>query len=144
MSNALNKTKNKNAKRVGRGGKRGKTAGRGTKGQKARAGHRIRPHIRDVIKKLPKLRGRGKNSNKPIGSKPATVNLALIERYFHEGAAITPSTLFSKGLIARRSGKLPIVKILGAGELTKAVVCYDCIVSKSAAEKIRAVKGTIN
>ncbi|MBI4136288.1 MAG: hypothetical protein HY481_01940 [Candidatus Vogelbacteria bacterium] len=42
---------------VGRGGKRGTTAGRGTKGQKARAGHRIRPAIRDVIKKLPKRRG---------------------------------------------------------------------------------------
>lgn len=41
-------------KRVGRGGKRGTYSGRGSKGQKARAGHRIRPYLRDVIKKLPK------------------------------------------------------------------------------------------
>src|SRR3989338_6673813 len=44
-------------KRVGRGGKRGTYSGRGIKGQKARAGHRIRPALRDVIKKIPKLRG---------------------------------------------------------------------------------------
>jgi large subunit ribosomal protein L15 len=42
---------------VGRGGKRGKTSGRGGKGQTARAGHKIRPEIRDLIKKLPKRRG---------------------------------------------------------------------------------------
>ena len=48
---------NKKKRVVGRGGKRGKTSGRGTKGQKARAGHRIRPALRDIIKKIPKLRG---------------------------------------------------------------------------------------
>ena len=52
-------TPNKTAKRVGRGGGRGKTSGRGTKGQKARAGHSIRPDIREQLKKIPKLRGRG-------------------------------------------------------------------------------------
>jgi len=44
-------------RRVGRGGKRGKTSGRGMKGQKSRAGRRIRPAIRDVMKKFPKKRG---------------------------------------------------------------------------------------
>jgi large subunit ribosomal protein L15 len=48
---------NKKQRRVGRGGKRGTTSGRGTKGQKARAGHRIRPAERDLIQRLPKLRG---------------------------------------------------------------------------------------
>ena len=48
-------TKLAKKKIIGRGGKRGTTAGRGTKGQKARAGHRIRPEIRDTIKKIPKL-----------------------------------------------------------------------------------------
>ena len=47
------KTQNKKPKLVGRGSKRGKTSGRGTKGQKSRAGHKIRPEIRDRIKKLP-------------------------------------------------------------------------------------------
>jgi large subunit ribosomal protein L15 len=52
----------KDEKRVGRGGKRGTTAGRGTKGQKARSGHCIRPAERDLIQRLPKLRG---YKNKP-------------------------------------------------------------------------------
>jgi len=47
---------------VGRGGKRGKTAGRGTKGQNARAGRKKRPELRDIIKKLPKRRGYGAES----------------------------------------------------------------------------------
>jgi ribosomal protein L15 len=46
-------------KRVGRGGKRGTFSGKGTKGQHARAGHRIRPAERDFIQRLPKLRGVG-------------------------------------------------------------------------------------
>ena len=53
---------NRKEKRVGRGGKRGTTSGRGTKGQRARAGHRIRPAERDLIQRLPKLRG---FANKP-------------------------------------------------------------------------------
>lgn len=53
-------TPNKKSKQVGRGGKRGKTAGRGTKGQNARAGRKKRPELRDFIKRVPKLRGRGK------------------------------------------------------------------------------------
>lgn len=58
------KTKNDKGKTVGRGGTRGKTSGRGTKGQNARAGHKKRPELRDFIKRVPKLRGRGKSSLK--------------------------------------------------------------------------------
>ena len=58
------KTKRKYARQVGRGGTRGKTAGRGTKGQNARAGRKKRPEWRDIIKRIPKLRGRGKSSLK--------------------------------------------------------------------------------
>ncbi len=57
---------NKKSKLVARGGKRGKTAGKGGKGQTARAGHRVRPAMRDIIKKLPKLRGHGKNRAKSV------------------------------------------------------------------------------
>lgn len=53
------KTPNKKSAQVGRGGTRGKTAGRGTKGQNARAGRKKRPELRDTIKRIPKLRGRG-------------------------------------------------------------------------------------
>lgn len=63
------KTPNKKSAAVGRGGKRGKTSGRGTKGQNARAGRKKRPELRDFIKRIPKLRGRGKNSNKSIRGK---------------------------------------------------------------------------
>ena len=47
----------KRKKRIGRGGKRGTYSGRGIKGQKARAGRRLKPVIRDLIKRYPKLRG---------------------------------------------------------------------------------------
>lgn len=63
------KTPNKKSTAVGRGGKRGKTSGRGTKGQNARAGRKKRPELRDFIKRFPKLRGRGKNSNKGFQAK---------------------------------------------------------------------------
>lgn len=54
--------KNKKDRIVGRGGKHAKTAGRGGKGQTARAGNKRRPELRDIIKKLPKLRGYKFNS----------------------------------------------------------------------------------
>lgn len=62
--NLKSNTKRKKSRQVGRGGKRGKTSGRGTKGQNARAGRKKRPEMRDVIKRVPKLRGRGKSSLK--------------------------------------------------------------------------------
>lgn len=55
------RTPNKKSRQVGRGGTRGKTSGRGTKGQNARAGRKKRPELRDFIKRFPKLRGRGVN-----------------------------------------------------------------------------------
>ncbi len=65
------KTPNKKSRQVGRGGTRGKTSGRGTKGQNARAGRKKRPELRDFIKRVPKLRGRGKSSLKSRQSKLA-------------------------------------------------------------------------
>jgi len=69
------KTKRKRARQVGRGGARGKTSGRGTKGQNARAGRKKRPELRDIIKRVPKLRGRGKSSLKSFKSKLSGVRL---------------------------------------------------------------------
>ncbi|MCX7589885.1 MAG: uL15 family ribosomal protein, partial [Patescibacteria group bacterium] len=63
--------KQKNKKRIGRGGKRGTYSGRGQKGQKSRAGRRIRPAERDIIIRLPKLRG---FKNKP-NKKPKTIKI---------------------------------------------------------------------
>lgn len=131
------------ARQVGRGGKRGKTSGRGTKGQKARAGHKIRPEIRDEIKKLPKLRGHGKNSNPSIQTKLAVINLVKLEKYFAIGEVVSPETLVAKHLLNRVKGKLPVVKILGTGAVTKALTIAGCQVSASAQKQLEALGGTI-
>ena len=103
---------NRKAKQVGRGGTRGKTSGRGTKGQNARAGRKKRPEMRDVIKRLPKLRGRGKNFLKSRFEKPLAVNLSRVKAHFKEGEEITAKALLEKGLIRAKSGKLPKIKVL--------------------------------
>jgi ribosomal protein L15 len=72
------KTENKKSKQVGRGGTRGKTSGRGTKGQNARAGHKKRPELRDIIKRVPKLRGRGVSSLKSRRKKAQGMELVTL------------------------------------------------------------------
>jgi large subunit ribosomal protein L15 len=140
----LRRTK-KQAKRVrvGRGGKRGKTAGKGHKGQNARSGTGGRPEMRDFIKKLPKLRGRGVNSNKSIKAKAAGVNLSTLESNFSDGELVNPRKLFQKGLIRKVSGQLPVVKILGNGDITKKVKVEDSQISVSAKEKIEKAGGKV-
>jgi len=141
------KTNRTKGKRVGRGGKRGKTSGRGHKGQKARAGHSIRPAIRDIIKKIPKLRGHGKNRARTVNDSkvsPEVVNLSVIDNHFQNGESVTPSTLLQKGLVKRQKGKNPTVKILGHGEITKSINIAGCSTSKSAEEKILKAGGKIN
>jgi large subunit ribosomal protein L15 len=103
---------NRAAKQVGRGGTRGKTSGRGTKGQNARSGRKKRPEMRDIKKRLPKLRGRGKNFLKSRKAKPLSMNLSRMKAYFKEGEEINAKTLLEKGLIKTRSGRLPEIKIL--------------------------------
>ena len=138
------KTKRITKKRVGRGGLRGKTSGRGHKGQKARAGHSLRPEMRDIIKKLPKLRGHGKNRARTINDstvKPTPVNLSILEVLFSDGDKITPEILFGKKAISRVGGKVPKVKILGLGVLSKKISVLGCSVSKSAREAIENAGG---
>ncbi len=72
------RSKRKYTRQVGRGGKRGKTAGRGTKGQNARAGRKKRPELRDAIKRIPKLRGRGKSSLKSFRPKARGAELQVL------------------------------------------------------------------
>jgi large subunit ribosomal protein L15 len=103
---------NRKAKQVGRGGTRGKTSGRGTKGQNARSGRKKRPEMRDVIKRLPKLRGRGKNFLKSRVEKPIAINISRVKSHFKEGEEITAKALLEKGLIKTRSGRLPKIKVL--------------------------------
>jgi large subunit ribosomal protein L15 len=130
------KTKRVLPEPVGRGGKRGKTSGRGGKGQTARAGHKIRPEVRDLIKKLPKRRGYGTNRARTVRSERlvyATVNLATLDSMYQAGETVSPATLLAKGLVHRAKGRVPKVKILGTGTLSKKLVVKNCVVSATAA-----------
>ena len=128
---------------VGRGGKRGKISGRGTKGQNARAGRKKRPELRDLIKKLPKLRGRGVHGGKGFREKSFPINIGLIESHFAAGGEVTPGALIEKGLAKTSGGAIPVIKILGAGLLTKSVIVKKCLVSKSAKVKIEKAGGKV-
>lgn len=133
-------------KRIGRGGKRGKTSGKGHKGQKARAGNSTRPEMREVIKKLPKLRGHGINRAKTVNAeqvKAIAVNVATLETTFEAGAEVTPKTLVAAGVIRNRRKQAPAVKILGAGELQKKLTVSGCAVSATAKEKIESAGGSV-
>ncbi len=117
--------KNKREQRVGRGGKRGTTSGRGTKGQGSRSGHRIRPAERDLLIRLPKLRG---YRNKSIRPKARAVNVGDLE--------LKEGTEFSKTNLGN-------AKILGGGELKKAVTVQGLAVSASAKAKIEKAGGKV-
>lgn len=136
-------TKNKKHRQMGRGGTRGKTSGRGTKGQNARAGHKKRPEIRDFIKRIPKLRGRGKNLNTSIQSKFSTVNLGLLNKLCKNGDVISPETLVKHNVLTMSKGNLPKVKILATGSLDKKLSFEGCLVSASAKTAIEKAGGSV-
>ncbi len=124
--------------RVGRGegGRRGKTAGRGTKGLKAR--NSLRPGFEGgqtpLAMRIPKLPG-FKNPNK---EEFAIVNLAALE-VFDAGAEVTPETLRERGMI-RHKGR---VKVLAEGDLDRALTVKAHAFSASAKEKIEEAGGTV-
>ncbi len=137
-------TKRITTARVGRGGKRGKTSGRGTKGQNARAGHKNRPEMRDILKKIPKRRGFGKNRSRTVRPQAiyTPVNLTKLEALFNAGDIVSPVTLMQKGLVRSAGGYILPVKILGTGTVTKALSVEGCEFSESAKTAIEAVGGT--
>lgn len=124
--------------RVGRGeGSKGKTAGRGTKGTKARyqvpatfQGGTTPLHMR-----FPKLRG----FKNPFKTEYQVVNLDRIGSLFPSGGAVTIEELVAKGAV--RDGQL--VKVLGTGEITVAVDVTANAFSASAKEKIEAAGGSV-
>ena len=123
--------KQRKSRRVGRGGKRGTYSGRGGKGQKARAGHRVKPIIRELIKRYPKLRGHKFSARKTMQT---VVNLGILDKHFPEQSKVTPQVLIEKRIIRRIKGRTPSVKVLGQGKLTKALVFEGLKFSKSARE----------
>ncbi len=127
----------KRAKRVGRGigGKGGKTAGRGTKGQRARGTIPIgfEGGQLPLQQRMPKLRG----FNNPFRVDYQAVNLdTIVESGLID---VTPETLLSKGLV----GKGSLVKILGRGELSEPVNVSAHAFSKSAEAAITSAGGTV-
>jgi large subunit ribosomal protein L15 len=124
--------------RVGRGegGTRGKTAGRGTKGTKARSqvparleGGQMPLHMR-----LPKLKG----FHNPFRVEFQVVNLDKLSELYPEGGDVTPEDLVSKGAVRPKAP----VKILGGGEISVAVQVSAHAFSASARDKIAAAGGT--
>jgi len=134
------KNKIKRHKRIGRGGKRGSYSGRGQKGQKARAGRKMKPVFRELIKKYPKLRGYKFNPSRP---KPQVVNVEVLQQKFQEGDKIDPQALLQQGIIRKIKGKAPVVKVLGNGKILKKLIIENCQVSKSAREKIEKAGGQV-
>ena len=141
LHNLKRKTPNYKAAQVGRGGKRGKTSGRGTKGQDSRAGHKKRPELRDFIKRMPKLRG---YAFKSFAEVAVPVPLSAIEKNFKDGDMVEPKTLVQKGVIERTEGNFPRVKILSTGEITKKVTVSGCEISASAKAAIEKAGGKVH
>jgi large subunit ribosomal protein L15 len=133
-------TKNKKHKQLGRGGRHGKTSGRGGKGQTARAGNKRRPQMRDIIKKIPKLRG---YKFKSIEEIVTPVNLDAISNAFKAGDVVSPKTLLENKVIKTKNARTPRVKILARGEMKIKVTVTGCLVSASAKEAIEKAGGKV-
>ena len=133
QAHALPQTKG-GIRRIGRGGKRGSFSGHGIKGQKSRSGRRIRPQVRDILKKIHKRRGHGKNRPKSvIGSRAAivTVTVRSIDALFDAGERVTKTRLVEKNLVRRIHGKVPTIKIVGGKSKKKLEFAEDLVTSKS-------------
>ena len=134
------KHKNKDKKRVGRGGKKGTYSGKGNKGQKSRAGRKMVPIIRELIKRYPKLRG---YKTFRLEDYSAVVNLDVLEKISKDGETINPENLIKKGIVSRMKGRNPKIKILGTGKLTKKLVVENCKTSKTAMDAIVKAGGSV-
>lgn len=140
LSNLKNNVPRPNRKRVGRGDSsgNGRTAGRGEKGAGARTGHSRRPYFEGgqipLIRRLPK-----RGFNNPNHLVYDIVNLSVLEDNFEAGQTIDRTELEKRGLLG--SDGRP-VKILGNGEITKALNVTADKFSASAKAKLEAAGGT--
>lgn len=131
-----------NRKRVGRGigSGHGKTSGRGHKGAKSRSGYKR--HFGRAGGQMPIMRRVAKRgfNNAQFQLNIAEVNLFALQEAFEAGSVVTPELMAEKGLA---KGRFEIVKILGTGEITKALKISAHRFSESAAQKIEAAGGTV-
>lgn len=136
----------KTERRLGRGhgSGRGKTAGRGTKGQKARTGGKVHRAFNGgqtrFSKRLPFVRGLG-NSNTAFRDEYAIVNLDDLG-VFEADTHVTPESLVGKGFMTATQGR-GLVKILGNGEVDRVLTVRAHKFSASARAKIEAAGGTV-
>ena len=130
-------TKTKSKKRVGRGGKRGTYSGKGHKGQKARAGRKIRPAERDIISKFAKFRG-SRNTKRAVSATTIQVHLLPV---ISDGKVINKKLLVKKGILDKVTN--PVKIVLGREELSEKVAVSGIPASKKAIEAIEAKGGTI-
>ena len=130
---------NKAVKRVGRGhgSGNGKTAGKGHKGQKARAGHGMRPGFEGgqmpLQRRLPK-----RGFNNIFAKEIVAVNVGTLEKKFENGATVDIDALVKAGVV---KNSFDGVKILSNGTLNKSLTVKATAFSKSAKEKIEAAGG---
>jgi len=134
----------KKRKRIGRGGSRGGTSGKGHKGQKARSGGGINPGFEGgqmpLHRRLPK-RGFTNARFKKIVE---IVNTKRIDEVFNEGDTVSKETLIEKGVIkGKRSKRKFVLKVLGNGSLTKKLIVSADRFSKAAAEAIENIGGQV-
>ena len=131
----------KDVKRIGRGAGsgQGKTAGKGHKGAKARAGYSRRPGFEGgqmpLQRRVPK-----RGFNNIFRTEYAVVNLSSLEERFESGAVVDAASLKACGLIKK---ELDGVKILGKGEITKALTIKVAAISETAKAKIEAAGGKV-
>ncbi len=126
-------------KRVGRGGKRGTTSGRGQKGQGARAGRKLRPAERDILLKFPKLRGI-KNPAKKVRARVTEFKISRLEHVFKGEKTITKNSFLEKGIIARATDN---VKIIGNDGIKTAFFIQGVPISEGAKKKIEKAGGEV-
>ena len=145
--NLLKRTSKRPYRRVGRGqsSTRGKQSGRGGKGQTARAGNRRRPELRDIIKKIPKRRGYGKNRGRTVDGTIQDMVAISIERLgiiFENGAEVTRHSFIERGLVHARKGQ--VVKIVGGGDLSKKLTIKGVAATATARTAIEKAGGSVN
>jgi large subunit ribosomal protein L15 len=135
-----NKSSERGKRRIGRGGKRGTYSGKGMKGQKSRAGAKIRPQIREAVLKFPKRRGVYFN---PLKTPSIVVKLEDIVTVFPEGGIIDPKKLKKANLIKTAKSDRRSIKILGAIALSKSYIIKNCLTSQRVKEVIEKAGGKI-
>ena len=145
--NHLKRTGARSKRRVGRGqsSTRGKTSGRGTKGQNARSGRKKRPELRDIIKKIPKRRGYGKNRGRTVvGNRLSALPISLtrVAELFDASTDVTQAALAERLSLPTRGGA-PRVKIVGGGTISKKLSIKGVPVTASVRSSIEKAGGSI-